>query len=92
LYKNVIIEHKNPNKNVRIVFMERFILKKLLSWKNSPYRKLLILKGVCQVGKVKLRIRFSMNNLKLDDVLNIPLFMAGQADQLIGLALEKMEQ
>ncbi len=72
--------------------MERFILKKLLSWKNSPYRKPLILKGVCQVGKVKLRIRFSMNNLKLDDVLNIPLFMAGQADQLIGLALEKMEQ
>ena len=67
-------------------------LKKMLSWKNSPYRKLLILKGVRQVGKVKLRIRFSMNNLKLDDVLNIPLFMAGQADQLIGLALEKMEQ
>lgn len=31
--------------------MERFILKKLLSWKNSLYRKLLILKGVCQVGK-----------------------------------------
>ena len=26
-------------------------LKKLLSWKNSLYRKLLILKGVCQVGK-----------------------------------------
>jgi len=49
----------------------------MLSWKNSPYRKLLILKGVRQVGKVKLRIRFSMNNLKLDDVLNIPLFMAG---------------
>ena len=31
--------------------MERFILKKLLSWKNSPYRKPLILKGVRQVGK-----------------------------------------
>ena len=72
--------------------MERIILKKLLSWKNSPYCKLLILKGVCQVGKVKLRIRFSLDNLKLDDdVLNIPLFMADQADQLIGLALEKME-
>jgi len=42
--------------------------------------------------KVKLRIRFSLDNLKLDDdVLNIPLFMADQADQLIGLALEKME-
>lgn len=72
--------------------MERFILKKLLSWKNSPYRKPLILKGVRQVGKVKLRIHFSMDNLKLDDdVLNIPLFMADQADQLIGLALEKMK-
>jgi hypothetical protein len=51
LYKNVIIEHKNPNKNVRVVFMERFILKKLLSWKNSPYCKPLILKGVRQVDK-----------------------------------------
>ena len=37
-----------------------------------------------------LRIRFSLDNLKLDDdVLNIPLFMADQADRLIGLALEK---
>ncbi len=36
--------------------------------------------------KVKLRIRFSLDNLKLDDdVLNIPLFMADQADRLIGL-------
>ena len=26
--------------------MERFILKKLLAWKNSPYRKPLIMKGV----------------------------------------------
>ena len=31
--------------------MERFILEKLLEWKNSPYRKPLILKGVRQVGK-----------------------------------------
>lgn len=31
--------------------MERFIIKKLLEWKNSPYRKPLILKGVRQVGK-----------------------------------------
>lgn len=39
--------------------------------------------------KVKLRIRFSLDNLKLDDdMLNIPLFMADQADRLIGLALE----
>ena len=35
----------------RIGFMERFILKKLLDWKKSPYRKPLILKGVRQVGK-----------------------------------------
>ena len=31
--------------------MERLILQKLLAWKNSPYRKPLILKGVRQVGK-----------------------------------------
>ena len=40
--------------------------------------------------QVKLRVRFSLDNLKLDDdVLNIPLFMADHADRLIGLALEK---
>ena len=39
--------------------------------------------------KIKLRVRFSLDNLKLDDdVLNIPLFMADQTDRLIGLALE----
>ena len=31
--------------------VERFALEKLLKWKNSPYRKPLILKGVRQVGK-----------------------------------------
>ncbi len=31
--------------------MERFILKELLSWKTSQYRKPLILEGVRQVGK-----------------------------------------
>lgn len=31
--------------------MERLILSKMLDWKNSPYRKPLILKGVRQVGK-----------------------------------------
>lgn len=40
--------------------------------------------------KVKLRVRFSVDNLKLDDdVLNIPLFMADEAERLIGLALEQ---
>lgn len=39
---------------------------------------------------VKLRIRFSLNNLKIDgDVLNIPLFMADETDRLIGLALDQ---
>ena len=39
--------------------------------------------------KVKLRIRFSLDNLKLDgDMLNIPLFMADQTDRLIGIALK----
>ena len=40
--------------------------------------------------RIKLRIRFSLNNLKLDDdILNIPLFMADYADKLIGMCLEK---
>ena len=40
--------------------------------------------------QVKLRIRFSLDNLKLDDdVLNIPLFMTDQVDRLMGLALEQ---
>ena len=40
--------------------------------------------------QVKLRVRFSLDNLKLDDdMLNIPLFMADYADRLIGLALEQ---
>ena len=34
-----------------VLNMERKILKQLLKWKNSPYRKPLILKGVRQVGK-----------------------------------------
>ena len=38
--------------------------------------------------ETKLRVRFSMNNLRMDEgVLNIPLFMADQADRLIGMAL-----
>lgn len=41
-------------------------------------------------NQTKLRIRFSLNNLKLDnDMLNIPLFMADYADKLIGIALHK---
>jgi len=41
-------------------------------------------------NQVKLRVRFSLDNLRLDDgVLNVPLFMADQADRLLGLALEQ---
>ena len=38
--------------------------------------------------RVKLRVRFSMQNLKLNnDLLNIPIFLADHADRLIGIAL-----
>jgi len=41
--------------------------------------------------KIKLRVRFSLNNLRLDnDVLNVPLFMADQADRLIRLAMDNL--
>ncbi|MGP1569493.1 MAG: ATP-binding protein [Eubacteriales bacterium] len=40
--------------------------------------------------EIKLRIRFSLNNLKLDDdVLNIPLFMADQTDKLLEIVLKE---
>lgn len=43
--------------------------------------------------KVRLRVRFSLNNLKIDDdLLNIPLFMADQADRLIRLAIKSIEK
>ena len=43
--------------------------------------------------KVKLRVRFSLDNLKLDDdVLNIPLFMADYTDRLLGLALNILHE
>lgn len=39
--------------------------------------------------KVKLRVRFSLDNLRLDgDLLNIPIFMADYTDRLIGIALD----
>ena len=41
-------------------------------------------------AQTKLRVRFSMNNLRMDDeVLNIPLFMVDVADNLIRLAMKK---
>lgn len=40
--------------------------------------------------QVKLRVRFSLDNLRLDgDILNIPLFMADQTDRLMGIALNR---
>ena len=43
--------------------------------------------------KVKLRVRFSLSNLRLDDdLLNIPLFMADHSDRIIGMALEQITE
>lgn len=43
--------------------------------------------------KVKLRVRFSLDNLKLDDdVLNIPLFMADRTESLLGIALDALQK
>lgn len=43
--------------------------------------------------QTKLRVRFSLANLKLDDdVLNIPLFLADKADTLITLALNSLNK
>ena len=43
-------------------------------------------------AQMKLRVHFSLNNLRMDDgILNIPLFMADQASRLIGIALCLMQ-
>lgn len=40
-----------------------------------------------------LRVRFSLGNLKLNDnLLNIPLFLADEADRLMGLALDRLQE
>ncbi len=44
--------------------MERLIMQKLLDWKNSKYRKPLILKGVRQVGKTWLLKEFAKSYYK----------------------------
>ena len=41
-------------------------------------------------NKIRLRVRFSLNNLRLDgDLLNIPMFLADDADKIIGMALKR---
>ena len=42
--------------------MQRFILKKLIEWKNSKYRKPLILKGARQIGKTYILKQFGAEN------------------------------
>ena len=42
--------------------MERLILKKLIEWKNSKYRKPLIIKGARQVGKTYILKQFGKEN------------------------------
>ena len=42
--------------------MDRFITKKLVEWKQSKYRKPLILKGARQVGKTYIVKEFAKNN------------------------------
>ena len=44
--------------------LERFILKKLIEWKESKYRKPLILKGARQVGKTYILKMFGKENYK----------------------------
>ena len=56
--------------------MERLILNQLLNWKNSPYRKPLILKGVRQVGKTWILKEFgrrfyeTLTSMKMKNINN----------------------
>ena len=42
--------------------MKRFILDDLIKWKESPYRKPLILKGARQIGKTYILKQFGREN------------------------------
>ena len=45
--------------------MERKVTKFLLEWKNSPYRKPLILQGARQVGKTYILLDLGKNTMKM---------------------------
>ena len=45
--------------------MERKMTKYLLEWKNSPYRKPLILQGARQVGKTYILLEFGKSTMKM---------------------------
>lgn len=57
--------------------MKRLIIKKLIKWKKSKYRKPLILKGVRQVGKTWLLKEFGKNNYE-----NIAYFNFDEQEEL----------
>ncbi len=56
--------------------------KKLLAWKNSPYRKPLILKGVRQVGKV---------NFMQIDPMTFNEFLLANGDENLAQYLEQVD-
>ena len=64
--------------------MERFILKKLLDWKDSLYRKPLILKGVRQVGKTQIL------NFMLIDPMTFSEFLIANGDKNLAEYIESV--
>ena len=47
---------------MEMIYLKRFILEKLINWKNSKYRKPLILKGARQIGKTYILQQFGREN------------------------------
>ena len=45
-----------------MIFLKRFILKELIKWKESKYRKPLVLKGARQIGKTYILKQFGEEN------------------------------
>lgn len=71
--------------------MEWISLNHIIMYKSVIFRKERVKKSEEMFSEeVKLRVRFSLGNLRLDDdVLNIPLFMVDYADELIGMAMKQ---
>jgi len=70
--------------------VERMAVEQLVAWKESPYRKPLMLKGVRQVGKTWLLKEFGRRCYDNIAYFNIPLFMVDQTARIMGLALKKI--
>ena len=68
-----------------MIRLKRFILDELIKWKNSKYRKPLILKGARQIGKTYILKQFGEENYE-----NVAYFNFDHDEELYNLLLKQL--